>query len=86
MVHVHPEFQLPRDFEGFGPSSHNCQWPNNARIALSFVLNYEEGGERSVPEGDAHSEPYLWEKGSSGGHSAVSFQHSFHMDRADAAL
>lgn len=63
-----PQYQLPRDFTGFGPSSHNCQWPNNARIAISFVLNYEEGGERSILEGDAHSEPYLWEKGSSGGH------------------
>jgi peptidoglycan/xylan/chitin deacetylase (PgdA/CDA1 family) len=68
MVVAHPQYQLPRDFEGFGPESHDCQWPNNARIAISFVLNYEEGGERSVLEGDAHSEPYLWEKGSSGGH------------------
>lgn len=68
MVHVHAEYQLPRDFEGFGIDSFDCQWPNKARIAVSFVLNYEEGGERSVPEGDAHSEPYLWEKGSSGGH------------------
>jgi peptidoglycan/xylan/chitin deacetylase (PgdA/CDA1 family) len=63
-----PQYQLPRDFEGFGPESHDCQWPNSARIAVSFILNYEEGGERSVIEGDAHSEPYLWEKGSSGGH------------------
>ncbi|RMY23698.1 hypothetical protein D0867_01883 [Hortaea werneckii] len=37
------------------------------RIALSFVLNYEEGGELSILEGDSHAEPYLWEKGSSGG-------------------
>ncbi|KAK1032503.1 hypothetical protein LTR33_016826 [Friedmanniomyces endolithicus] len=68
MVQSHDRYQLPRDFEGFGIDSHNCQWPNKARIAVSFVLNYEEGGERSILEGDAHSEPYLWEKGSSGGH------------------
>lgn len=68
MVYVEEQFQLPRDFEGFGPASQDCQWPNGARIAVSFVLNYEEGGERGILEGDAHSEPYLWEKGSSGGH------------------
>ena len=68
MAQAHNDYQLPRDFEGFGLESHDCQWPNNARIAVSFVLNYEKGGERSILEGDAHSEPYLWEKGSSGGH------------------
>ena len=68
MVHVEPKYQLPRNFEGFGYPGGNAQWPNNARIAVSFVLNYEEGGERSVLEGDGHSEPYLWEKGSSGGY------------------
>lgn len=40
MVHVEPQYQLPRDFEGFGYESHDCQWPNGARIAISFVLNY----------------------------------------------
>ncbi|TKA25594.1 hypothetical protein B0A50_05455 [Salinomyces thailandicus] len=68
MPKIHPQYQLPRDFTGHGPSPPSPLWPNNARIAVSFVLNYEEGGERSVLEGDAHSEPYLWEKGSSGGH------------------
>lgn len=67
-MHVEESLQLPRDFEGFGEESHDAQWPNGARIAISFVLNYEEGGERSVLEGDGMSEPYLWEKGSSGGH------------------
>lgn len=33
---------------------------------MSFILNYEEGGERNVSDGDSLSEPYLWEKGSSG--------------------
>ncbi len=36
------------------------------KTCVSFILNYEEGAERSVLNGDAHSEPYLWEKGASG--------------------
>ncbi|TDZ20038.1 Chitin deacetylase 1 [Colletotrichum orbiculare MAFF 240422] len=66
MVHVEESLQIPRDFEGFGEEGFNPQWPNGARIAVSFVLNYEEGGERSTLDGDAFSEPYLWEKGASG--------------------
>ena len=34
----------PRDFHGYGPHPPDPRWPNGARIALSFVLNYEEGG------------------------------------------
>ncbi|KAK8015529.1 hypothetical protein PG991_008417 [Apiospora marii] len=68
MVHIEESLQVPRDFEGFGEEGFDPQWPNGARIAVSFVLNYEEGGERSVLDGDAHSEPYLWEKGASGGY------------------
>lgn len=68
MVHIEEQYQLPRDFEGYGPTPPSAEWPQGARIAISFVLNYEEGGERSTLEGDAHSEPYLWEKGSSGGY------------------
>lgn len=52
---------------GFGEHGHDPQWPNNARIAVSFVLNYEEGGERNPLDGDKTSEEYLWEKGPSGG-------------------
>ncbi|KAF2499366.1 chitin deacetylase 1, partial [Lophium mytilinum] len=52
---------------GFGEGSHDCKWPNGARIAISFILNYEEGGERNIADGDEYSEPYLWEKGTSGG-------------------
>ena len=52
---------------GFGEDGHDAQWPNGARIAVSFVLNYEEGGERNPLDGDGTSEPYLWEKGPSGG-------------------
>jgi hypothetical protein len=43
------------------------QWPNGAKLAVSFVLNYEEGAERTVANGDTMSEPYLWEKGATGG-------------------
>jgi hypothetical protein len=39
-------------FAGFGETSHDCQWPNGARIAVSFILNYEEGSERSWYDGD----------------------------------
>jgi peptidoglycan/xylan/chitin deacetylase (PgdA/CDA1 family) len=52
---------------GFGEYGHNAEWPNGARIAVSFVLNYEEGGERNPMDGDGTSEPYLWEKGPTGG-------------------
>jgi hypothetical protein len=52
---------------GFGEHGHDPKWPNGARIAVSFVLNYEEGGERNPLDGDGTSEPYLWEKGPTGG-------------------
>jgi putative urate catabolism protein len=50
-----------RDFVGYGASPPHPRWPGAARLALSFVLNYEEGGERSVLEGDGESESYLHE-------------------------
>ncbi|RDW69792.1 hypothetical protein BP6252_08812 [Coleophoma cylindrospora] len=64
---VDPRYDIPRNMEGYGEDSHDPQWPNGVRIAVSFVLNYEEGAERSVEMGDGMSEPYLWEKGASGG-------------------
>jgi putative urate catabolism protein len=51
----------PRDLIGYGPKPPHAQWPNKARIALQFVLNYEEGGENSVLHGDAGSETFLSE-------------------------
>lgn len=51
----------PRDLIGYGATPPHAQWPNQARIALSFVLNYEEGGERSILHGDAESEAFLSE-------------------------
>ncbi|PZW50956.1 putative urate catabolism protein [Humitalea rosea] len=51
----------PRDFIGYGPTPPDPAWPNGAKVALSFVLNYEEGGENTVLNGDAGSEIYLHE-------------------------
>jgi putative urate catabolism protein len=51
----------PRDLIGYGRNPPHAQWPNRAKIAVSFVVNYEEGGERSVLHGDKESESYLQE-------------------------
>lgn len=51
----------PRDLKGYGATVPHANWPNNAKIAIQFVLNYEEGGENSVLHGDEHSEIFLSE-------------------------
>ncbi|MEH0688090.1 allantoinase PuuE [Vibrio cholerae] len=52
----------PRNYTGYGRDNvPDAQWPNGAKIALQFVLNYEEGGENCVLHGDAHSETFLSE-------------------------
>jgi putative urate catabolism protein len=51
----------PRDLVGYGRNPPHAQWPNQARIAVQFVLNYEEGGENCVLHGDAASETFLSE-------------------------
>lgn len=51
----------PRDLAGYGENPPHAKWPNKARIALSFVLNYEEGGERCLLHGDDESEAFLSE-------------------------
>ena len=51
----------PRDLRGYGEHPPHPQWPGNARIAVQFVLNYEEGAENSVLHGDAGSEQFLSE-------------------------
>jgi len=56
--------RYPRDLVGHSRTPPHAQWPGNARIALQFVLNYEEGGERSVLHGDAGSEQFLSEMAS----------------------
>jgi len=52
---------LDRDLFGYGPTPPDPQWPGEARIAVSFVLNYEEGGENTILNGDAASEVFLTE-------------------------
>jgi allantoinase len=49
----------PRDLVGYGRNPPDPRWPAAARIALQFVVNYEEGGERSILHGDAESEAFL---------------------------
>ncbi|MCK6438097.1 allantoinase PuuE [Rivihabitans pingtungensis] len=51
----------PRDLRGYGRTPPHAQWPGKARIAVQFVLNYEEGGENCVLHGDASSEQFLSE-------------------------
>ena len=51
----------PRDLIGYGRHVPHAQWPGGARVAVQFVLNYEEGGENSVLHGDAGSEQFLSE-------------------------
>ena len=51
----------PRDLVGYGPHPPDPAWPGGARLALQIVLNYEEGGERSILHGDAESEAFLQE-------------------------
>jgi putative urate catabolism protein len=49
----------PRDLKGYGRYPPHPRWPGGARIALQFVLNYEEGAENCVLDGDAASEVFL---------------------------
>ena len=51
----------PRDLIGYGPTPPRADWPGGARLALQIVMNYEEGGERSVLHGDEHAEAFLGE-------------------------
>ena len=51
----------PRDMRGYGRTPPDPRWPNRARIAIQFVINYEEGGENCVLHGDAASEAFLSE-------------------------
>ncbi|MDE0989103.1 MAG: allantoinase PuuE [Pseudomonadales bacterium] len=51
----------PRDMIGYGATPPEANWPGGARLALSFVINYEEGGENSILHGDRASETFLSE-------------------------
>jgi len=50
-----------RDLIGYGEKGKKISWPNNAKLALQIVLNYEEGGENSILNGDKYSETFLSE-------------------------
>ena len=50
-----------RDLRGYGPDAPDPQWPDNAKVAVQFVVNYEEGGENCLLHGDAASEAFLSE-------------------------
>ena len=49
----------PRDLRGYGRNPPDPQWPGGARVAVQFVVNYEEGGERNILHGDKESEAFL---------------------------
>lgn len=49
----------PRDLRGYGEHRPHPEWPGDARIAVQFVLNYEEGGENSILHGDKGAEQFL---------------------------
>jgi allantoinase len=51
----------PRDLVGYGRTPPHARWPNGAKIAVQFVLNYEEGGENNPLHGDAGTETFLSE-------------------------
>ena len=53
--------KYPRNMIGYGSKNIKVVWPNNARLALQIVLNYEEGAENCVLHGDKHSETFLSE-------------------------
>jgi putative urate catabolism protein len=56
-----PDTRYPRDLRGYGQHPPDPVWPDNARIAVQFVVNYEEGAENCVLHGDSASEAFLSE-------------------------
>jgi allantoinase len=61
MKHYDSTQPYPRDLVGYGKDVPHARWPGGARVAVQFVLNYEEGGENCVLHGDAGSEQFLSE-------------------------
>ncbi|MEP7154349.1 MAG: allantoinase PuuE [Betaproteobacteria bacterium] len=58
---AHSPISYPRNLVGYGRNPPHADWPGGARIAVQFVLNYEEGGENSILHGDKGSEQFLSE-------------------------
>ena len=61
LPHYDSTAAYPRDLTGYGRKPPHARWPGGARIAVQFVLNYEEGGENAVVHGDPASEQFLSE-------------------------
>ncbi|MEP0911278.1 allantoinase PuuE [Leptolyngbya sp. GB1-A1] len=61
MQNFYPSNSYPRDMVGYGRTAPHPQWQNQARIAVQFVINYEEGGENCILHGDPASEAFLSE-------------------------
>ncbi len=61
LPHYDSTATYPRDLTGYGRNPPHARWPGGARIAVQFVLNYEEGGENAVVHGDPASEQFLSE-------------------------
>jgi len=57
------EHEAVRDFIGYGAQPPQAQWPGGARLAINFCLNFEEGAELSVLDGDNITESALTEGG-----------------------
>jgi allantoinase len=55
----HSASEPVRDFVGYGEAPPDPQWPGGARLALSLVVSYEEGGEHAISNGDEHGETHL---------------------------
>jgi hypothetical protein len=55
-------WQPTRDLVGYGPTPPDPQWPGGARLALNFVMNYGEGSELSIDDGDGYTESGLTEE------------------------
>src|SRR3981189_2503175 len=53
------EARYPRDLHGYGRNPPDPRWPGGARVAVRFVVNFEEGGENNILHGDRASEAFL---------------------------
>ena len=55
----HSSTNYPRDLSGYGRNAPDPRWPGGARVAVQFVMNFEEGGENAIFHGDKASEAFL---------------------------
>ena len=62
---------MNRDLVGYGGTPPAANWPGGARTAVQFVVNYEEGAENNVLNGDAGSEAFLSEMVGAGSHTGM---------------